>query len=42
MLPQETYFMSVRALGDAIREGRLSPVELTEGTSNAAERSARA
>ena len=31
MLPQETYFMSVRALGDAIREGRLSPVELAEG-----------
>jgi aspartyl-tRNA(Asn)/glutamyl-tRNA(Gln) amidotransferase subunit A len=31
MLPQETYFMSVRALGDAIREGRLSPVELTQG-----------
>jgi aspartyl-tRNA(Asn)/glutamyl-tRNA(Gln) amidotransferase subunit A len=31
MLPQETYFMSVRALGDAIRESRLSPVELTEG-----------
>ena len=31
MLPQETYFMSVRALGDAIREGRISPVELTEG-----------
>jgi aspartyl-tRNA(Asn)/glutamyl-tRNA(Gln) amidotransferase subunit A len=27
----DTYFMSVRALGDAIRERRLSPVELTEG-----------
>ena len=31
MLPQETYFMSVRALGDAIREGRLSPVDLANG-----------
>lgn len=31
MIPAETYFMSVKALGDAIREGRLSPVELTEG-----------
>src|SRR5215813_7758276 len=31
MLPQETYFKSVRALGDAIREGQISPVELTEG-----------
>ncbi|TCK71683.1 aspartyl-tRNA(Asn)/glutamyl-tRNA(Gln) amidotransferase subunit A [Acidipila rosea] len=31
MVPRETYFMSVEALGGAIREGRLSPVELTEG-----------
>src|SRR5882757_9638951 len=31
MLTPETYFMSVRALGDSIRERRLSPVELTEG-----------
>jgi aspartyl-tRNA(Asn)/glutamyl-tRNA(Gln) amidotransferase subunit A len=31
MLPQESYFMSVRTLGDAIRKGRISPVELTEG-----------
>jgi aspartyl-tRNA(Asn)/glutamyl-tRNA(Gln) amidotransferase subunit A len=31
MLKPDTYFMSVRALGDAIREGRLSPVELVEG-----------
>ncbi len=31
MITPDTYFMSVRALGDAIRERRLSPVELTEG-----------
>src|SRR5258707_14206414 len=31
MLMPETYFMSVRALGEAIRERQLSPVELTEG-----------
>jgi aspartyl-tRNA(Asn)/glutamyl-tRNA(Gln) amidotransferase subunit A len=31
LIPRETYFLSVRAMGDAIREGRLSPVELTEG-----------
>ncbi len=31
MLPQESYFMSVRTLGDAIRKGRISPVELAEG-----------
>jgi aspartyl-tRNA(Asn)/glutamyl-tRNA(Gln) amidotransferase subunit A len=31
MPTQDTYFMSVRALGDAIRERRISPVELTEG-----------
>jgi aspartyl-tRNA(Asn)/glutamyl-tRNA(Gln) amidotransferase subunit A len=31
LIPRETYFLSVRALGDAIREGHLSPVELTEG-----------
>jgi aspartyl-tRNA(Asn)/glutamyl-tRNA(Gln) amidotransferase subunit A len=31
MLTPDTYFMSVRALGDAIRERRISPVELTEG-----------
>jgi aspartyl-tRNA(Asn)/glutamyl-tRNA(Gln) amidotransferase subunit A len=31
MLPEEIYFMPVRRLGDAIRDGRLSPVELTEG-----------
>ncbi len=30
MLPRESYFMSVRTLGDAIREGRISPVELAE------------
>jgi aspartyl-tRNA(Asn)/glutamyl-tRNA(Gln) amidotransferase subunit A len=31
MPTQDTYFTSVRALGDAIRERRISPVELTEG-----------
>src|SRR5258705_5967720 len=31
MLMPETYFMSVRALGEAIRGRQLSPVELTEG-----------
>jgi aspartyl-tRNA(Asn)/glutamyl-tRNA(Gln) amidotransferase subunit A len=31
MLSEETYFMSARALGRAIREGSLSPVELAEG-----------
>jgi aspartyl-tRNA(Asn)/glutamyl-tRNA(Gln) amidotransferase subunit A len=31
LIPRETYFLSVRALGDAIREGHLSPVELAEG-----------
>jgi aspartyl-tRNA(Asn)/glutamyl-tRNA(Gln) amidotransferase subunit A len=31
MLTQDIYFMSVRALGEAIRERRISPVELTEG-----------
>jgi aspartyl-tRNA(Asn)/glutamyl-tRNA(Gln) amidotransferase subunit A len=31
MLTPDTYFMSVRALGEAIRERRISPVELTEG-----------
>jgi aspartyl-tRNA(Asn)/glutamyl-tRNA(Gln) amidotransferase subunit A len=31
MLSQDTYFMPVRALGDAIREARISPVELAEG-----------
>jgi aspartyl-tRNA(Asn)/glutamyl-tRNA(Gln) amidotransferase subunit A len=31
MLTQDVYFMSVRALGEAIRERRISPVELTEG-----------
>ena len=31
MLTPDTYFLSVRALGDAIRERRISPVELTEG-----------
>lgn len=31
MLTQDTYFMSVRALGEAIRTKRISPVELTEG-----------
>jgi aspartyl-tRNA(Asn)/glutamyl-tRNA(Gln) amidotransferase subunit A len=31
MLTPDTYFMSVRALGDAIRERQISPVELTEG-----------
>jgi aspartyl-tRNA(Asn)/glutamyl-tRNA(Gln) amidotransferase subunit A len=31
MFTPHTYFMSVRALGDAIRERRLSPVELAEG-----------
>src|SRR5580698_5851358 len=30
MLTPDTYFMSVRTLGDAIRERRISPVELTE------------
>jgi aspartyl-tRNA(Asn)/glutamyl-tRNA(Gln) amidotransferase subunit A len=30
MPPQDLYFMSVRELGDAIRERRLSPVEVTE------------
>ncbi|HXC95375.1 MAG TPA: amidase [Edaphobacter sp.] len=31
MPTQDIYFMSVRALGEAIREQRISPVELTEG-----------
>ena len=31
MLTPDTYFMSVRSLGDAIRERRLSSVDLTEG-----------
>ena len=31
MLTQDTFFMSVRALGEAIRDRRISPVELTEG-----------
>ena len=31
MLTPDTYFMSVRRLGEAIRERRISPVELTEG-----------
>ncbi len=31
MLTPDTYFMSVSALGDAIRERQISPVELTEG-----------
>jgi aspartyl-tRNA(Asn)/glutamyl-tRNA(Gln) amidotransferase subunit A len=31
MLAPDTYFMSVRTLGDAIRERRISPVELAEG-----------
>jgi aspartyl-tRNA(Asn)/glutamyl-tRNA(Gln) amidotransferase subunit A len=31
MPTQDTYFMSVRALGEAIRKRRISPVELTEG-----------
>jgi Asp-tRNA(Asn)/Glu-tRNA(Gln) amidotransferase A subunit family amidase len=31
MLSPDTYFMSVRSLGDAIRERRISPVDLTEG-----------
>jgi aspartyl-tRNA(Asn)/glutamyl-tRNA(Gln) amidotransferase subunit A len=31
MLTPDTYFMSVRTLGEAIRERRISPVELTEG-----------
>jgi aspartyl-tRNA(Asn)/glutamyl-tRNA(Gln) amidotransferase subunit A len=31
MPTQDIYFMSVRALGEAIRERRISPVELTEG-----------
>jgi len=31
MPTQDTYFTSVRALGDAIRERHISPVELTEG-----------
>jgi aspartyl-tRNA(Asn)/glutamyl-tRNA(Gln) amidotransferase subunit A len=31
MLTPDTYFMSVRALGESIRERRISPVELAEG-----------
>jgi aspartyl-tRNA(Asn)/glutamyl-tRNA(Gln) amidotransferase subunit A len=31
MLSPDTYFMSVRALGEAIRKRQISPVELTEG-----------
>ena len=31
MLTANTYFLTVRALGEAIRQGKLSPVELTEG-----------
>src|SRR5580698_11476151 len=31
MLSEDTYFWSIRVLGEAIREGRVSPVELTEG-----------
>ncbi len=31
MLTQDTFFLSVRELGDAIRTRKISPVELTEG-----------
>jgi aspartyl-tRNA(Asn)/glutamyl-tRNA(Gln) amidotransferase subunit A len=31
MLTPDVYFLSVRALGEAVRERRISPVELAEG-----------